>query len=567
VLAATLAGLRSLRVTEVAHEEGQDMWDHFRDWPPEESYKIAQLQSVAKLIHSCSGLTELVLETADPNRAVDVGMLVDAWTPAAEGVEEVGEEAEQQQGDGEGGTAGTGRGGVRLPQLRHLEVAGHLYEGILASLLGAGGAAGLTSCKISSPEGMDAEDFLSLAACSGLQELDLACYIPGLGRSSTVPAQHPLRCSALTKLVLWHGGVEEPGLRAVCVATQLRHLDLECNSQLLVLPPDLSSLQQLTFLGLGETGVAVLPLQLGEWLPQLQVLGVEKTNVAIIPQGLQQQLQSLRAAHSSIPSVAAVQHLVGLQQLQLHGNPLVPPYQQLSVFTALQELSLSISEGSAQVVPIPLPLLRALRIQADDPWRAAGQLVGPGPHLTSLGLYSTWRGMGRAAAVGQLGVLPVLQQLVLSMPLASVWAAGPWLLQHSQLTSLSIAWTHPTGQGSQPAKRSLQQWCLSRGVVRDGLPEAFTQLTGLRVLRLSGPCTAQLPAWVSCLRPLRVLQLGDGCLLTGDAAAWTALGSMPLLRRVEAHCTHNCLSRLRRDAPHLFPGIRWSCGDSGWHTL
>jgi hypothetical protein len=577
VLAATLAGLRSLRITELTEKEDGLVRDHFgEDWePPKESYRPVQLQCVAHLISSCSGLTQLVLELSNPERPVEATSLHGLWAAAAEEGQEVLEQ-ETGQGVGAAPTAGTGQGVLRVPPLRHLEIRGEI-SGVLPTFLDLGGASSLTSCKMAWQEDTAEEEQLSLAACSGLQELQLE------GCTMAIPEQL-LHNSALTKLVLDTYGVDQPLLCSLCVATQLRHLDLQrCHADraLLVLPPDLSSLQQLTCLDVSGRRVEELPQQLGQWLPQLQVLGVENTKVAAIPTGLQR-LTCLRAANSSIPSVAAVQHLVGLQQLQLHGNPLVAPYQQLSVFIALQELTLSISEGGTQVVPTPLPLLRVLRIQADDPWKAGGQLAGPGCHLTSLGLYSTWRGMGRVAAVGQLGVLPLLQQLVLVMPLASLRAAGPWLLQQPQLTSLSTAWSFPTGQSSHQSSwwpedvpGTLQQWCLSRGVVRDGLPEAFTQLTGLRVLRLSGPCTPQLPAWVSCLRPLTVLQLGEGCILTGNKAAWAVLGHMPSLRRVEAPNIHGCLKQLWQDAPHLFRGISWHIWygqrvysvDSGWRSL
>jgi hypothetical protein len=261
-----------------------------------------------------------------------------------------------------------------------------------------------------------------------------------------------------------------------------------------------------------------------------------------------------------------VQQLVGLQQLQLHGNTLAPPHQQLSVFTALQELSISIREGGAQVTPSALPLLKALRLKANDPFRAAGQLVGPGRHLTSLGLYSTWCRVEQAASVGQLGVLPLLQQLVLSMPLSGLRAAGPWLLKQAQLTSLSLTWSPCTEQsgfwrlqrGPQPVVGSLQQLCLRRGVPQDGLPAALTQLKGLRVLRLSGPCSAQLPAWVAQLTRLSGLELSEGATPQGEdaaAAAWAVLGHMPLLRWVDAHDevvnSNACMKQLQRDLPRL----------------
>jgi hypothetical protein len=423
----------------------------------------------------------------------------------------------------------------RLPQLRHLEVEGLVID-ILPALMGGGGAPDLTSCKLTGQQGFDGTvgvDLMSLAACSKLQKLHLkCCEVWGLEASDTVPSKHLLCSSALTKLVLDSCHVVEPELHAVCMATQLRHLDLRNNQRLVALPAELSSLQQLTFLDISGTGVEELPQQLGKWMPQLQELCMERTNVAAIPQGLRQ-LTCLRAAYSAIPSAAAVEHLVRLQQLQLHGNTLVRPYQQLSVFAALQELSLSISEGGAQVTPSALPLLKALRLEADDPFRAAGQLVGSGLHLTSLGLYSTWRGMERAASVGLLGVLPVLQQLVLSMPLSGVWAAGPWLLQQPQLTSLSLAWCHSPHEGSEQPGRygelgspSLQRLCLRRGVPQDGLPDALMQLTGLRVLRLSGPCSDQLPACVSRLTRLSELQLlvaDEHCRPAFIAAAWAEL--------------------------------------------
>jgi hypothetical protein len=575
VLAAILAGLRCLRVTELEQYEFGGMLDHFGDGQPEHSHKSVQLQCVARLISSCSGLTKLVLEkdTFQPHIPVDVSLFEGVWTATA--AEE--EEEEEEQGKGEQGqvakqqgTCGTRPGVVRLPHLQRLEVEG-MIRGLVSAVVGAGVAPGLTSCKLSKEE-LAQDDIVSLAACSQLQELELDCDRLEWGAADGLQAfQQLMHSSALTKLEL--GLVGASLLPAVSVATQLRHLDLGGAG----VPADLSSLQQLTFLDISGTDVEELPQQLGEWMPQLQVLGVAGTEVAAIPQGLQR-LTGLRAAHSSIPSVAAVEHLVGLQQLLLHG--MAPPYQQLSAFTALQELSLSISEGGAQVTPSALPLLKALRLKADDPFRAVGQLVGRGRHLTSLGLYSTWQGVERAAAVGQLGVLPVLQQLVLCMPLSSLRAAGPWLLQQPQLTSLSLAWSHRTEQVKEeqvcdcwgryaPPCPTLQQLSLRRGVPQDGLPDALMQLKGLRVLRLSGPCSAALPAWVSGLAWLSVLQLDVGCAPKGDdAAAWAVLGQMPLLRRVEAHKSDvdGCLQQLKRDAPHLFRGVQ-SASTRSWDTL
>jgi hypothetical protein len=570
VLAATLAGLRCLRVTELEQNEDGRVLGHFGGEQPEESHRPVQLRCVARLISSCSGLTKLVLVTAGGDYFnMDATFLEGVVTTAAADQEEMQEQQQQ-------GARVTEQGVPWLPQLRHLEVLGTIGR-FLPTFVGGGGAPGLISFRMTpddTEDQQDGEDFTSLAACSKLQELHLEkCDISTLA-SDAVPPEHLLHRSALTKLVLVRCFAEWDVLPVVSVATQLRHLDLRDTG----LPDDLSSLQQLTFLDISGTGVKELPQQLGEWLPQLQVLGVEETEVAAIPQGLQR-LTGLRAAHSSIPSLAAVVHLVGLQQLQLRGNTLAPPYQQLSVFTALQELSLSINEGGAQVTPSALPLLKALRLKADAPWRAAGQLVGRGRHLTSLGLYSTWLGVERAAAVGQLGVLPVLQQLVLSMPLSGVWAAGPWLLQQPQLTSLSLAWCHSPHEGREQPGRyvgwgspSLQRLCLSRGVPQDGLPHALVHLTGLRVLRLSGPCSDQLPACVSRLTRLSVLQLlvaDKHCMPAGNAAAWAVLARMPLLRRVEASGTptERCLRQLQQAAPHLFRGVHWWDTSGMWRSL
>jgi hypothetical protein len=308
VVAATLAGLRCLRVTELAHED--DSWDHFGAEPPEESYKQVQLQCVGRLISSCSGLTKLVFATADPECYTDGYFLRDVFTPAAADDEEqvAGGQGQEQQQQGEQqqeGTIGTRQRGLPLPHLRHLEVSG-LLEGCLPNIMGTTGLPGLTSCRVTAPQEMLLEDFISLAACSKLQELHLGgCFVwSDMGADGLVPIQHLQHNRALTKLVLDDCGVEEPLLRAVCVLTQLRHLDLRDNYRLVVLPPDLSSLQQLTFLDISGTRVEELPQQLGKWLPQLQVLGVDKTQVAAIPQGLQH-LTCLRAGDSSIPPETA----------------------------------------------------------------------------------------------------------------------------------------------------------------------------------------------------------------------------------------------------------------------
>jgi hypothetical protein len=192
-----------------------------------------------------------VLETSGPEIEMTASSLLRGWEAAAEeGVQlVVEEEAEQLQVEAAAReTAGTGQGGLRLPQLRHLEVKGWIV-GFLPTFLRAGVASGLISCKITSAHDIE-HDLISLAACSGLQELQLvdSCYQTGPWVGDQLAAEHPLRNSALTKLVLDHCDVGEPALRLLCVATQLRHLDLRRNTGVLALPSDLSSLQQLTFL-------------------------------------------------------------------------------------------------------------------------------------------------------------------------------------------------------------------------------------------------------------------------------------------------------------------------------
>jgi hypothetical protein len=443
----------------------------------------------------------------------------------------------------------------------------------VVGFLGAGWAPNLTSCRLRDQQEITQEDLVSLAACSELQELELDDC--GVQFNSPIPPQSVLHSSALTKLELARCYLGAADLVAVCGATQLRHLSLRDNNHLEVLPSDLSSLQRLTFLDISGTAVTKLPQQLGSWMPQLQVLGMEGTKVAAIPKGLQQ-LTCLKAGHSGVTSMAAVQHLTGLKQLQLHGHPLSAPCQQLSLFTALLELSLSISEGSARVAPWFLPLLNKLRIKADDPFKAAGQLVGRALHLTSLGLYSAvqqaspWEGTNRTAAVKHLGALPVLQDLVLSGPVPFLRATGPWLLQQPQLTSLSIAWPHSKRGGSQQPWQ--QQGAASSRRHCDGLPIEVGRLTALRVLRLSGPCTAWVPACVSRLPQLRVLQLDGWCATDSeieDAPAWARLARMLLLKRVIPH--HNMyfhLQQLKEDARHLFWGNKpWTADDSEWRSL
>jgi hypothetical protein len=225
------------------------------------------------------------------------------------------------------------------------------------------------------------------------------------------------------------------------------------------------------------------------------------------------------------------------------------------VLTALQELSLSISNGETPVIPSPLPCLKALRVAACDPFAAAAQLMGRGPHLTSLGLYSSCPGAGWAPATQQLGVLPVLQQLVLGMPLVSIWAAGPWLLQQPQLTSLGLTW-----QRWMHSSHDVQRVCLSRGVVRDGLPAVVTQLTRLQELRLAGPCTQQVLGWVTGLTQLSVLELQRVMGSYSDQAgtfptnptAWKVLSQMPMLCRLKVDYKLKLFGPLREAAPYLY---------------
>jgi hypothetical protein len=184
---------------------------------------------------------------------------------------------------------------------------------------------------------------LSLAACSGLQEISLD-YCGGSPHGRLVVPEQVLCSTALTKLVLTDCDIVSP--LAVCDATQLRHLEVSApcpkHTQLL----QLSSVMQLTSLGLSHdasaTSLSELPSGLGFRLPQLQVLDVSNTHVSAFPPGLER-LTCLRAAKCLVTSVAAVSHLVGLKVLQLQSNLLLaPPYDKLSVLTALQDLSLSI---------------------------------------------------------------------------------------------------------------------------------------------------------------------------------------------------------------------------------
>jgi hypothetical protein len=201
-----------------------------------------------------------------------------------------------------------------------------------------------------------------------------------------------------------------------------------------------------------------------------------------------------------------------------------------------------------------LPCLQSLQLDAHDPFMAASQLVGRGLHLTSLRLFTRWPGTGWAVAAQQLGMLPVLQQLVLRMPLASLRAAGPWLLQQPQLTSLDAMWNAPLAW-----KLPLDRLCLRQGVVRDGLPSAVAQMTRLRELRLSGPCTEQLLAWVTGLTQLSVLRLldalGGRCADRGpvsvNPAAWKVLSRMPMLCRFEVDEECTLFKALRDAAPYL----------------
>jgi hypothetical protein len=487
-LAATLAGLRSLKVEQLGQE--------------------VQLRPVGHMVGSCGRLTQLVLKGYFPeepsSRPLLDGMREAAATAAA--------------------VAAAGAESTFHGNLLRLDVDVCMPK-MAAALLDGTAASSLTAVTFGAT--VEAGTLDQLAACSGLRALEVTAreWPP-----PAVPSQLQ-QLKGLTQLVL-HDGVVW-GMRpcqvpaGVWVLTQLCHLALDYSS-VCVLPQEVSALKALTCLDLSNTCVQELPAELGSWLPQLEVLLLRWDHNGIIPQGLDR-LTCLSVGFQRDSSFTSVQHLVQLQKLDLRGEALQGPFNMLSSMTALQELRVDMDTGAAVSGLTPLPLLRHLVIYAKHTVQVAAQLIGSAQHLTTLIMYEGQEGL-QAGDLQQLGAVPKLRELVLYMKsLADLVAAGPWLQQRAHLTALCVYWDSQDevfALGHLPPH--LEQLGLRGAVVGwGGVPSCVVQLAGLRELWLDVEGVQQLPPWLASLQGLSVLAAEGSCLEGG----MEVLGQLPQIRR------------------------------------
>jgi Leucine-rich repeat (LRR) protein len=357
--------------------------------------------------------------------------------------------------------------------------------------------------------------------------------------------------AALTKLAVQGCPLEDMLDPGVCMLTQLRHLYLAGSWDLEELPSEVSSLRHLTLLDVSDTRLQELPAELGTWMPQLEVLVIAHSRMSVLPDHLDR-LTSLDAESCPIHSLAAVEHLTGLKELQLFDAILNPPWEAISKLARLETLVLSLVEGGAAVSPSSLPFLRKLSLSAQDPFQVAAQLVGCGEHLTRLMLVGVLRPEEQLVPdFGQLGVLPVLQELVVcGFGLPRLVAASTWLQQQPRLTWLRL---DQQGHVGEPAAWALppqlQELQLFGSVIPSELPASLAQLTGLSQLCLCKAHFNQLPGWLSRLTRLENLKVSS---IMGQFYGWQVLAELPLLRRLEGSSNVPIvMAPLLRRAPHL----------------
>jgi hypothetical protein len=520
-LASTLAALRCLSV-----ELGPDP---------------CSLRHAGRLVGSCSGLTKLEL-------LKERGHWVCDGTSVVEGLDEVAaaHAAPAAAAEGSGGGTSQGGGSRQPPYLQHLDIGGPL-PGFVTYWMGCPQAAALTTLCLSATA-VRGVHMPSLAACSNLRELVLE-WQGGVGKGSGVSVQSPFpdeltQLTSLTKLVMDSSGLKGPVPAVVWALTQLRHLSMRWCHDLLELPPEISSLKQLTFLDIGGTKQDGAASQLAAWLPQLEVLAMEDS--PRVGAGELTRLTRLTRLTCSADAAAAVDGLGQLKEAHLNvWDPyLAPPLTPLGRLTALEVLSLGLEEGGVALGPCLLPSLRRLDLIADNPAHVAHQLLGPALHLTHLRL--TTCGEEQEGAILQLGMLPVLKELDCSW--IDVLGAGPWLQQHPHLTKLHLHDPYEIRKGLPLPQLppQLQDLYLSGNIDHSDVPQALVQLTGLRVFKVCNDDRLPLPSWVSQLSSLERLDASDATFSTG----WEALSNMPLLRRIDVGDDGDIVPLLCA-APHL----------------
>jgi hypothetical protein len=415
--------------------------------------------------------------------------------------------------------------------------------------------------------GLRVTDVPSLAACSGLRELVLnfpptyieMYVIDGVDGGAQVALPAALydlaQLKALTKLVVSNCDVYGPVPPGVWTLTQLRHLELSSSWEQQQLPEEISCLKQLTYLGLSSSGLRELPADLGTWLPQLEVLVVPGTQVAGVPPNLTR-LTKLDVKGCCLPSIAAVEHLTALKELQVSFNGPLLAWDAISKLTGLEVLSLTIRPEAAPATPGVLPRLRNLFLCAPDAIRRAAQLVGTGQHLTRLWLQDKSQAPqaqdSSEQAFAQLRVLPALQVLQLGTGnLAALALASGWLQQQPQLTSLMLRLPDPCEAPLvwhlPPGLRELQL-IVEGGMPLSDMPDLSTQLSGLRVLDLWSCVGYELPGWVSRLQRLeKVTAYAEEAEVLGCRA----LAPLPLLRWWATTCMSGDMADALSAAPHL----------------
>jgi hypothetical protein len=421
-------------------------------------------------------------------------------------------------------------------------------------------------------------DLARLAACTQLQELVLrhvSKHHWGV-RKGRALSRLLLQLTSLTRFeVLGAEGNEGPldgqVPPGVWGLAQLRDLKLWSSWQFQELPSAISSMRHLTHLCICGSGIRQRPHQLGAWLPQLECIDADDTALAAIPAGLSR-LTWLCMECCRVTSVAAVSHLVSLQELRIAGNHLRSQFGSLAHLLSLRTLVINNPTNTAVGIPSPLPFLSFLWLAGSrNQVQVISELVGSGRHLKRMELYGLPQ--EEVEAFGQLGVLPVLQNLSLCRcRIESLAPASTWLQQQTQLTSLFVA-SLVTDDGQRqrglaamiralappsrtlggmalgaigvrvpqlgPLPAGLQRLCLYGADVWEdaSVRESLVALTGLRVLKLKGMRTRhrELPAWVFdwvlSLERMEDLGLGD---VTAGHPRLPALAQLPMLRDVHA---------------------------------
>jgi Leucine-rich repeat (LRR) protein len=476
----------------------------------------------------------------------------------------------------------------RLPVLRKLRIVGHL-AGLLEAFVAPAGAAGqLTALHLE--QGVIWEpDLAQLAACSGLQQLVL--------KGPTRLQQHG-QAALLTGGMAPLTALTTLALQSCCLAavpgdmfglSRLRQLSLRDNVRINAIPAAISSLQQLQLLDISHTGVRRLPAHLGTWLPHMEALLLEGLAVQQLPLGLQR-LTRLEARGSGIRDVDAIHRLVNLKQLALSGVDLYTPATQLTLLTALETLWLEFnstrrwmdkqqqtkSAAAQVVVPEPMPRLRSLTLSiaassssssmdnaplCDDEFIAAAHMMVHGlpgvvgaQQLTYLSLQGCFE-QGQWRALGQLGVLPRLQQLKLRGRQGILGLAAPWLQQQPQLTYLELEDCLVEAAHMQQLPAQLEALHLPTCTGSPTQPTALAQLVGVRKLRVT--ISSQLPLWLLSLQRLEELEIvrsAQHAVGNMPAGSWQVLQQLPLLRRVwvpHGEEEEACMPGMYQQAPHL----------------